>query len=102
MNSTANRSLSVEEKELLDVLYRQSKFCDGMQINFLSAKLGLPSYEAELAVIALHEQGLIHYQKYGVLRLTESGKAYMQSRTESITLNTGETYEKSYHYSGLL
>ena len=54
MNTTAHRSLSVEEKELLDVLYRQSKFCDGMQINFLSARLGLSSSEAELVANTLH------------------------------------------------
>lgn len=102
MNTTAHRSLSVEEKELLDVLYRQSKFCDGMQINFLSARLGLSSGEAELVANALHGQGLVHYQKYGVLRLTENGKAYVQCIKEAVTKNTGEEYEKSYHYSGLL
>lgn len=95
-------SLTAEEKELLDMLYRQSKFCDGMQINFLSAKLGLPSVSAESAAQNLHAQGLVHFQKYGVLRLTEYGKNYLQGGTGSAALHTGDAYEKSYPYPGLL
>lgn len=95
-------SLTAEEKELLDVLYRQSKICDGMQINFLSARLGLPSASAESAAQNLHAQGLVYFQKYGVLRLTDDGKKYLQYNTESVTFHSGDDYEKSYPYPGLL
>lgn len=87
MNTTSMQiSLNDVEKELLNILYRQSKICDGMQINFLSARLGMPTAAAETVVRSLHTQGLVLYQKYGVLRLTESGKNYLQYRAEAVKL----------------
>ncbi|MBQ7542745.1 MAG: hypothetical protein IJT44_10705 [Clostridia bacterium] len=68
--------LSAPTQELLAMLFRQSKITGSVQINFVAAKLDLSHAEAVQTIRRLQELGLVTYEKYGKISLTDSGRAY--------------------------
>ena len=71
------RLLCEQTQEYLKMIYRQSKITGSVQINFIAAKLGLPSSAAAKTAQLLQQSGMILYEKYGRIRLTEDGKQYV-------------------------
>lgn len=77
MNLTqSERLLSEQTREYLKTVYRQSKITGSVQINFVAAKLDLPSAAASKTAQFLQQTGMIQYEKYGRILLTEDGKQY--------------------------
>lgn len=82
--------LSENERLFLEAVYRQAKITGFVQLNFLLPKLGLCEIDARLTLAQLEAQELLKAEKYGILRLTEKGKAYLQCAAKSATLSVGE------------
>ena len=68
--------LSVPTQDFLATLFRQSKITGSVQINFVAAKLDISPSEAAQTIRKLQEMGMIQYEQYGKITLTESGKQY--------------------------
>lgn len=73
------RLLCEQTQEYLKMIYRQSKITESVQINFIAAKLGLSSSSAAVTAQLLQQSGMILYEKYGRIRLTDEGKRYAYS-----------------------
>ena len=73
------RLLCEQTQEYLKMINRQSKITGSVQINFIAAKLGLPSPTAAKTAQFLQQTGLIVYEKYGRIKLTEDGKRYAEA-----------------------
>ena len=79
MNLTQSEHLLSEQiQEYLKTIYRHSKITESVQINFVAAKLGLPSAAAQKTAQFLQQTGMILYEKYGRIILTEDGKRYAE------------------------
>lgn len=80
--------LSDTAEEFLCTLYRQTKITESVQLNFLAAALRMPQTSAADTAKKLHEIGLVRYEKYGRISLTDSGKEYgsklIQKRSECL------------------
>ena len=73
------RLLCEQTQEYLKTIYRQSKITGSVQINFVAAKLGQSSTAAAKTAQLLQQSGMIVYEKYGRIRLTDVGKRYVEA-----------------------
>ena len=80
MNLAQTEHLLCEQtQEYLKMIYRQSKITGSVQINFVAAKLDLPSPSAVKTAQLLQQAGMIVYEKYGRIKLTEDGVRYVDA-----------------------
>ena len=96
MNLTQSEELLSEQtQDYLKMLYRQSKITGSVQINFIAAKLGLPSPTAAKTAQFLQQIGMVFYGKYGRIELTEDGKRYAGTllASERCAQSTRKTFE---------
>lgn len=75
----SERLLCGQTQEYLKTIYLQSKITGSVQINFVAAKLGLPSASAVTTAQFLQQTGMIDYEKYGRIKLTDEGKRFAHS-----------------------
>ncbi|MCX7771700.1 MAG: DtxR family transcriptional regulator [Clostridia bacterium] len=61
-------------EDYLEMIYRNSLVEEYMRVNTLSELLNVQAPSATKMVQKLHELGLIHYKKYGIIFLTENGR----------------------------
>jgi Mn-dependent DtxR family transcriptional regulator len=73
------RLLCGQTQDYLKTVYRQSKITGSVQINFIAAKLGMTSAAAAGTAQLLQQSGMILYEKYGRIRLTDDGKRYVNA-----------------------
>lgn len=80
MNLRQNELLLCEQtQEYLKMLYRQAKITGSVQINFLAAKLDLSAVSASKTAQFLQQIGLVYYEKYGRISLTDEGVRYAKT-----------------------
>jgi Mn-dependent DtxR family transcriptional regulator len=61
-------------EDYLEMIYRNSLVEEYMRVNTLSELLNVQAPSVTKMVQKLHELGLIHYKKYGIIFLTENGR----------------------------
>lgn len=61
-------------EDYLEMIYRNSLIEEYMRVNTLSELLNVQAPSVTKMVQKLHELGLIHYKKYGIIFLTETGR----------------------------
>ena len=89
----SERLLCEQTQEYMKMLYRQSKITGSVQINFVAARLGLPSAAAAKTARFLEQSGMLFYEKYGRITLTEEGKHYVRNLlTHEKTVDSAQTY----------
>lgn len=66
--------LSPSMEDYLEMIYRSSLKEDAVRINTLADALNVQAPSATKMVQKLGKLGLLHYEKYGIIRLTEEGK----------------------------
>jgi DtxR family Mn-dependent transcriptional regulator len=79
--------LSHSMEDYLEMIYRNSQDEGYVRINSLAEALNVQAPSATKMVQKLGKLGLLHYERYGIVRLTEEGKrlgAYLLKRHEII------------------
>jgi len=79
--------LSHSMEDYLEMIYRNSLDEGYVRINSLAEALNVQAPSATKMVQKLGKLGLLHYERYGIVRLTEKGKrlgAYLLKRHEII------------------
>lgn len=61
-------------EDYLEMIYRNSLVEEYIRVNTLSELLNVQASSVTKMVQKLHELGLIHYKKYGIIYLTENGR----------------------------
>ncbi len=61
-------------EDYLEMIYRNSLVEDYLRVNTLSELLNVQAPSVTKMIQKLHELGLIHYKKYGIISLTENGR----------------------------
>lgn len=61
-------------EDYLEMIYRYSLAEDYLRVNTLSELLNVQASSVTKMIQKLHELGLIHYKKYGIISLTENGR----------------------------
>lgn len=74
MLNSEKKILTSSLEDYLEMIYRTCMDDGYARINRLSAKLNVRPSSATKIVQKLCELGLVDYQKYGIIRLTEDGK----------------------------
>ena len=81
--NTGNKVLTSSMEDYLEMIYRTCMEEDYIRVNQLSAKLNVRPSSTTKIVQKLDAIGLINYQRYGIIKLTESGRevgAYLLNR----------------------
>lgn len=73
------RLLSDQTQEYLKTVYRGSKITGSVQINFIAAQLSLPQAAAAVTAQFLQQVGMVVYEKYGRISLTDAGQKYVRT-----------------------
>lgn len=68
------KCLTSAMEDYLEMIYRNSLIEDYMRVNTLSELLNVQAPSVTKMVQKLHELGLIHYKKYGIIFLTDNGR----------------------------
>lgn len=61
-------------EDYLEMIYRYSLVEDYLRVNTLSELLNVQASSVTKMIQKLHELGLIHYKKYGIISLTDNGR----------------------------
>ncbi len=61
-------------EDYLEMIYRNSLVEDYLRVNTLSELLNVQAPSVTKMIQKLHELGLIHYKKYGIISLTDNGR----------------------------
>ncbi len=78
MNLAQSEQLLYElTQDYMKMIYRQSKITGSVQINFIAAKLGISSGSAETTAQFLQQTGMVRFEKYGRITLTDDGRQYI-------------------------
>ncbi|SDN51605.1 metal-dependent transcriptional regulator [Acetanaerobacterium elongatum] len=83
------RQLTPAMEDYLEMIYRSSLDDGYIRINTLSEQLNVAAPSATSMVQNLSKLGLVHYKRYGIIFLTESGKKtgeYLLKRHMTIEL----------------
>lgn len=75
MLNSENKILTSGLEDYLEMIYRTCRDGGYARINQLSEKLNVRPSSTSKIVQKLYELGLVDYQKYGIIRLTEDGKS---------------------------
>ncbi|MFZ7134028.1 MAG: metal-dependent transcriptional regulator [Eubacteriales bacterium] len=66
--------LTSSMEDYMEMIYRISKENDYIRVNQLADKLNVRPSSTTKVVQKLNKLGMIHYQRYGIIQLTEEGK----------------------------
>lgn len=66
-------TLSTDEEDYLEMIYRHAQVSGFVRINFLAARLNANPSAVSKMVLHLKELGLAEYEKYGLIYLTQTG-----------------------------
>ena len=86
----AERVVTEPEHLLLESVYLQAKITGHALLNFTAIRSGLTHTQVLRLSAELERKGLLQVEKYGILRMTEKGKAYLRRTEKSATLSVGE------------
>ena len=70
-----NKQLTDSMEDYMEMIYRQCLENNYTRINTLSNELNVQASSASKMVQKLTNLGLLNYEKYGIIRLTEKGKS---------------------------
>ncbi|QUH24535.1 metal-dependent transcriptional regulator [Serpentinicella alkaliphila] len=70
-----NKQLTDSMEDYMEMIYRQCLEDNYTRINTLSKELNVKASSASKMVQKLTHLGLLNYEKYGIIRLTEKGKS---------------------------
>lgn len=80
-------SVTAVMEDYIEMIYRESQKCTYTRVSKIAADLNVKPSAASKMAAKLKELGLINYEKYGIITLTEEGErqgAYLLKRHEVI------------------